>query len=456
MRAAIYARQSLDRNGEALAVTRQLAECRDLAAGKGWEVVREYVDNDTSASSGKPRPQWDKLLTDLTDGLVDVLVCWHTDRLYRRLRDLVGLVEIAERRSLRIASVKAADLDLSTPAGRMLAGMLGHAARYEVEQKSARQCAANLQRARMGNVGWTRRPYGYDRVDGSIVVVDTEAAVIRRMASAVLSGASLSSVAAMLNDEKITTSLGGPWNVNGIKRVLINPRHAGQAVYRGERVADGAWPAILDTATHERLVAVLTAPGRRTTTSNVGKHLLSGIARCGRCGAPMYATPTGVAARRWLAYRCSASAHLMRRLDLVDEVVNAVVIARLRRPDVLQLLAPTEDVSALAVESTEIRGRLDDLAALLADGILSAAGVRDAASRLHTRLRELQGRIGQAVGTDALAGLADADDVAAWWAGVDLAHQRAVIERLMVVTILPAGRGARFTQDQVKIEWRRT
>src|SRR3954449_946914 len=139
MKAAIYVRQSLDKTGEALAVSRQLAECRALADSHGWDVAEVYEDNDTSATSRKPRPGWQRLLGDLSTGRHDVLVCWHTDRLYRRLRDLVDLLDVAERRALRIAAVKAGNLDLSTPTGRFFAGQLAGIARYEVEQKGERQ-----------------------------------------------------------------------------------------------------------------------------------------------------------------------------------------------------------------------------------------------------------------------------------------------------------------------------
>src|SRR6266568_4365417 len=198
MRAAVYVRQSIDKSGDGLAVGRQEAECRDIAKRNSWDVAKVYSDNDKSATSGK-RPQWAQLLADLKDGQYDVLVCWHTDRLYRRLRDLVELVEIAESRPLRIASVTASDIDLSTPAGRMLAGMLGHAARYEIEQKGARQAAANRDRAARGIIRWTRRPYGYDMADGRIVVVEAEADVIRVAAERVLAGASTASVVKGIN-----------------------------------------------------------------------------------------------------------------------------------------------------------------------------------------------------------------------------------------------------------------
>src|SRR4051794_31769425 len=274
LRTAIYARQSLDRTGEGMAVTRQLAECRELAARNEWNVVEEYVDNDVSASSRRPRPEWTRLLADLEAGRYDVLVCWHTDRLYRRLRDLVDLVEIAESKALRIASVRAADLDLSTPAGRMLAGMLGHAQRYEVEQKSARQVAANRQARAAGRMPWTRRPYGYTLNEtGAIVVVPEEADELRAAAKLVLDGASLASIARDLNDRGVTTSTGGPWSVNALKRLLVNPRHAGQATYNGSVSAEGAWEPVFDRETHERLLVTLTDASRRTSADTRTKHL---------------------------------------------------------------------------------------------------------------------------------------------------------------------------------------
>ncbi|VXC31982.1 hypothetical protein ARTHRO9AX_270001 [Arthrobacter sp. 9AX] len=55
--AAIYARISSDQSGEALGVTRQLEDCRKLAADHGWTIGDEYVDNDISAYKGKPRPR---------------------------------------------------------------------------------------------------------------------------------------------------------------------------------------------------------------------------------------------------------------------------------------------------------------------------------------------------------------------------------------------------------------
>ncbi len=452
-RAVIYARQSLDRSGEALAVSRQLSECRSLVERNGWETAAEYVDNDVSASDGKPRAEWSRLLTDFSAGRFDTVVCWHTDRLYRRLIDLVSLIELAERQALRIVAVRSGDIDLTTPSGRMIAGMLGSAARFEMEQKGDRQAAANRKRAMEGDVRWTRRPFGYDRRDERIIEIKSEAAELRIAASRVLAGGTLASVVADLNGRNIPTSTGGEWSVTTLRRVLLNPRHAGKALYRGEDMGDGTWPAILDAETHERLTAILTNPARRTAPSTASKYLLSGIVRCGRCGQPMFASPMGMKGRRWMVYRCR-TAHNARRMDLVDGVVEEVVFARLSQPDVLALLSPVEDVSALAAESQELRERLDGLGELYADGTLTKAALREATANLKGRLADLQAKISSITGMGPLASLVSSDDIRAHWPTMNLQARRSVIDALITVTILPAGKGARFTPEQVDIEWR--
>jgi DNA invertase Pin-like site-specific DNA recombinase len=57
-RAAIYARISLDKVGEAAGVGRQIDACRQLAEVEGWSIDEVLVDNDLSAYSGACRPEF--------------------------------------------------------------------------------------------------------------------------------------------------------------------------------------------------------------------------------------------------------------------------------------------------------------------------------------------------------------------------------------------------------------
>jgi len=97
--AAIYARISVDIEGKSLGVQRQLEDCRKLAADRGWPVGAEYVDNDVSACSGKPRREYARMLADLESGARDAVIVYNLDRLHRRPVELEEFVALCERTS---------------------------------------------------------------------------------------------------------------------------------------------------------------------------------------------------------------------------------------------------------------------------------------------------------------------------------------------------------------------
>lgn len=405
-----------------------------------------------SASTGKPRPGYQRLLKMMRGGSVDAVVVWHLDRLTRRLVDLEEVIAICEATGVRLATVTG-DIDLGTDTGRMLARILASVARGEVERKGVRQRRANEQRAQNGRMGWTRRPFGYDRQDGAVVVVDPEARALEKAAEMVLAGGTLAACVRMLDDLGLATTAGKTWNVTSVRRALLNPRYAGRVTYNGADVTEGAWPVILPAETQERLVEKLRDVRRRVQQGTDPKFLLSGLARCGRCGAVMFASPLGVGKKRRQGYRC-LECYVARRQDLVDEVVEGVVIARLSLPDAASLFADDEDVPALRAEVVELRGRRDDLAGLLADGLLSGSVVRERSQGLTRKIGALEDRIGQALGESPVLTLAAAEDVRTAWDAMPMRDRKQAVDLMMTVTILPAGKGQRFSPDQVQIQWR--
>lgn len=456
--AVIYARQSLDRDGEALAVSRQLDDCRTLAKLKELTVDREYVDNDRSATRGN-RPAFLELVADVEAGKVDTIICWHTDRLYRRVTDLIRLIEKAKANDLRIFTVKSGDLDLTTPSGRMVAGMLGQAAQYEVEHKGERQKTANLARARQGVRHFANRPYGYVRIDGQIQIVESEAAVIREAVNRFTAGESWYGIAKDLERRGVVGMNGRPFSYQNLRLRVSNPAHAGVRTYLGDVVTeDGDWPPIIDKVTWERFQTALAVRSQRQGWDKKVKYLGSGIFRCGKCGDVMKVMLDYNHGREDhpAVYQCR-NFDVRRNLARVDQIVEAAIIDRLSQPDVLRLLSPSEDVSALAAESQDLRARMDGLAELYSEGALTAAGVRTQKDKLQTRLDALQVRIAAAEGGSVVNALAGAKDVAAHWRDkMSILDKRRIVDALMVVTIHPTRRGGRnaFRPEDVAIEWR--
>ncbi|MBA2574690.1 MAG: recombinase family protein, partial [Nocardioidaceae bacterium] len=263
MRAFVYLRQSLDRAGTSAAVDRQREDCLKLCTERGWDVARMFCDNDTSASSSKPRPAYQQMLGGVDQGDAEVIVAWHVDRLTRKLTELEHLIDLSARTGVRIATVTG-DLDLTTDTGRLVGRILASVARGEVERKGARQRRAQQQAAQQGRPAGGRRPFGYG-ADG-MTVIASEAKELRGAYQTLVEGGSLKGIAARWNDAGVLTTAGNRWTHSTVRRTLKNPRYAGHRAYRGEVVGPAKWPSIIDEDTFESARALLALPARRTST----------------------------------------------------------------------------------------------------------------------------------------------------------------------------------------------
>lgn len=465
VRAAIYARISSD-DGTALGVGRQVADCRALAETKGWHVCETFVDNDVSASSGKTRPEYVRLLAALQEGRADALVVWDIDRLTRTPRELEDVVDLADRHGVALASV-GGEVDLATPQGRLTARLKGNVARHEVEQQSRRLKRKFQERAEAGKphgkvaYGYQRRAVHDDagQVVGSVELLDeAEAAVIREGARRLLAREPMRRVVVDLNARGVSTPRGGSWDSTMLRQVLLRQRNAGRRVHRGEVIGNGDWPALLDEDTFDRLHAMLTDPARRTTRGNEVKHLLSGIARCGLedCDGTMRVTNarTHGTRRAPTSYNCRKCNRVRRKKTDVDELVEAVLVARLERPDGPDLLAGDPAGSREAAERVEaLQARLDLAADNYAEGSITANQMTRITAKLRPQLDDARARLRLAAPSPDLARFS-AGHVREAWETAAIEIKRAVISMLVDVTILPAGSGGRFDPDSVRIDWR--
>ena len=129
MNAALYARVSTKDKGQDPEM--QLTELREFAAKRGWQVAGEFVDVGVSGSKDS-RPQLDAMMRLAKTRKLDVIAVWKLDRFGRSLRHLVDTLE--ELKAVGCAFVSLRDnLDLTTPAGRMMFHVIGAMAEFERE-----------------------------------------------------------------------------------------------------------------------------------------------------------------------------------------------------------------------------------------------------------------------------------------------------------------------------------
>ena len=150
MRVAMYVRVSrLDQQPE-----NQILELRRYVAARGWE-AREFVEHGVSGNKDR-RPALDALLAEVRRRRVEVVVCWKLDRLGRNLTHLVNTLQ--EFRALAVEFVTLGEgIDTSTPAGRLMFGLLASIAEFERERLRERTILG-LDRARAQGVRLGRRP----------------------------------------------------------------------------------------------------------------------------------------------------------------------------------------------------------------------------------------------------------------------------------------------------------
>ena len=106
----------------------QLCELREYAARRGWQVADEYIDRASGAKES--RPALNRLMADARQRKFDVIAVRKLDRFGRSLRHLVNA--IAEFEALGVAFISLRDnLDLGTPAGRLMFQIIGAMAEFE-------------------------------------------------------------------------------------------------------------------------------------------------------------------------------------------------------------------------------------------------------------------------------------------------------------------------------------
>lgn len=490
-RCVLYARISFDRAGEQIGVQRQLRALRQLAERQDYDVVAEAVDNDISAMNGARRPGFEQVWELVRGGRVDHVLVWQTSRLMRSRSDRAQVIaEFGEHR-VDIIAAKGPSLDLRTAYGRGTADLMTAFDSLESEVKAERVAAAIGDLARRGK-SWGFCPYGWDRTGRGIHAKQTpnphEAAIIAELVDRLLAGESLNELYRDMNargepaparslwdklpeevqEQRRAKGRKVPphaWAKSTVRTLVVRDCNAGIRT----RGADGAvqlgdWDPIVDREKHERVLALLSAPERRSHSGprpGARRHLLTnGIGKCGVCGDLLrVAQRTGRKTNPHI-YMCRGRGCTGRVQSKVDAFVADVVIERLAQPDALDWLIGDDEAAQRAAGRVEaLQRRLDDAADSYADDKINARQLERITARLMPELEEARRERDAAVRSldfEVLRPLAG-DEAVARWEAMPVSSRRAVLATLGVeVTLLPRKlNGPGFEYDTVKITWRR-
>jgi DNA invertase Pin-like site-specific DNA recombinase len=457
---AIYVRISDDREGEAKGVGRQLEDCRALVAQRDWPKAAVYDDNDRSAwKRGVVRGEFRRLLSDLSDGTVDAVVVYDSDRFYRQPRELEEFIDVCEKASVTQLTQVTGDVDLGSTDGRLTLRIKAAVAVKESDDKSRRIKRKALELAQDGKVGGGgTRPFGFEQ--DRVTVRDSEAAVIVDLKDRLLAGESVRSLAFDLGARRITTTTGKAWAPTVLRRMLKSARISGRREHKGEIVATAEWPPIITAQDSDRLRAVLSDPARRKN-ERARSYLLAGMLRCGHCGESLVSRPRDDGRRRYVCARrpgANSCGKLAIVSDKLEEFVVEMVLLRLEGPELSRALAAQnghrEDVHQQTVD--QAAEQLEELANLYAEQKVGAREWLAARAPIEERLRRAESDLARSNGSTAVAEfVGTGSNLRELWGDLPMSRQRAILAALIdQVAIGPAVRGRnRFDPDRVAPVW---
>lgn len=293
--AAIYVRLSRDREGQT-ALDRQEEDCRAWAKQHGLEVVRVFTDLGKSGYKDVRREGFDDALRALESGEVGTLLVWKLDRLSRRGIGQVGQVlDRLEASGGRIVAVQD-NLDTSHQQARIVIALLAELARAESTNTGVRVSNAKQALRRKGKWHGGAPPYGLRRrgEDGHLEPDPERAPVVRRIVTEALEGRSLRSIAQGLTADGVPAPRGNRWAASTVSKILRSPVLAGSL----GRDDDGEiieCPALMSPGEAAKVAALIEArsvvdrEGRPRGARRPARALLTGLIRCGHCGASMTA-----------------------------------------------------------------------------------------------------------------------------------------------------------------------
>ncbi len=324
IRAAIYCRKSTDHGLEQdfNSLDAQQDACESYIASHapdGWEYVDSFSDGGFSGGT-MIRPGLQKMMEDIKQGLIDIVVVQRVDRLSRSLIDFSKMMEVFDEYGVAFVSVTQ-QFDTSTSMGKLILHVLLSFAQFEREMIAERTRDKIAAARRKGKYSGGRPLLGYDierNESGSRLVINTEEAKqVKEIFGMYLKNKTLIKTAQEASIKGYHTKrwVTKKGKVIGDKKfdkakihcLLTNITYLGKTKY-GNEIYEGEHDAIIDEQIWKDVQRLLTKNRHSGGTSGYGGqnyYLLKDLLHCCHCGCGMGHTYTVRKNRRYRYYVCN-------------------------------------------------------------------------------------------------------------------------------------------------------
>ena len=313
----IYTRVSTTIQVDGYSLDAQKEKLKRYAEFQNMEIVGEFSDEGKSGKSVAGRPEFQKMLKNIEDGVdgVEFVLVFKLSRFGRNAADVLNSLQMMQDYGVNLICVEDG-IDSSKDSGKLMISVLSAVAEIERENILVQTMEGRKQKAREGKWNGGFAPYGYELVNGELQIAEDEAETIRLIYDKYIhTNMGLSAIAVYLNQhgykkKKRQNNTLDAFAVSFIKGVLDNPIYCGKLAFgrrknekipgtRSEYHTVKQDTYMLSEGIHEAIISEedwqLAQQKRQATGVQYPKthsldheHILSGILKCPVCGGGMY------------------------------------------------------------------------------------------------------------------------------------------------------------------------
>lgn len=231
VRFAAYCRVSSDKDNQLHSFASQIRYYKDYERrNPHYKLVDIYADEGITGTCLNKRDEMNRLIRDCKKGLIDRVVVKSVSRFARNTSELLTTIRLFKEIGVSVY-FEEQGIDTDKLNSEMIVTFPGMAAQQESMSISGNIRWSYKKRMESGQFNCCTPAYGFDLIDGNMIVNEAEASVIRRIFSMYLQGYGKQAIANVLNDEKVPRRYGNkPWSASGISYILNNERYMGDAL----------------------------------------------------------------------------------------------------------------------------------------------------------------------------------------------------------------------------------
>ena len=403
-RTAIYLRVSSDRQsqeGDSIAAQRQ-ALTKYIDDRPDLVLAGEYIDDGISGTKYSQRDELQRMLADVEEGKIDLILFVKLDRFFRSVRHYTAAQAILDKHGVGWTAIWEPIYDTTTPQGRLIVNQMMSIAQFEAENTGQRIKQVQAYKVTQGEVISGNPPYGYRIENKHLVPSETAEGVLLAFQTFERTGSINGSL------RELAGVPGLPRIQKDFKKMLKNPVYIGK--YRdNDHFCEPIIPLPLWERVQELLPINIRSNQRQT-------YIFSGLIRCAECGASYAANTRRRQRGNYLQiihqYRCPK--HFMRKPALCTntKVMNENVLERylienlssMIEKTVVEYEATAKPARDKAARIAKLQGKVDKLKELFINDLISLEEYKADKETLTAQIEALQAEAAEepTVNTEAL------------------------------------------------------